>query len=144
MKTLAKDLLQPYREFLRGHEGTVAAAMLQAEASHAAEVRNAQPTPMGGWKNEYPLEHATTEGAFFKACRNGDKTHLAAEAKNNPRIEHRMRCAVLLNAENVLVTPSEYHQTVEELIQYAADCLDMPLDDELTVAGNYVPVVFVE
>ena len=141
--TTTPALLAPYREFMANNVGTVACAMLYAEARHIAEIRNALKTPVdGGWKNNFPLEHATAEGFFFKSCRTCDKSYIRNEAANNSDEMIRMRYAVICNVENVMTTPDQRDSTTDQFVEYAADCLDMPLSNEMTVAGNYVPVVF--
>lgn len=80
MKTTAKELLAPYADWIatqteenRIYGTTAMVALLHAEAKHVADVRNSMRTPHGGWKNQYPLEHATLLGFCFRQLRTGGK-----------------------------------------------------------------------
>jgi hypothetical protein len=80
MKTTVKELLVPYADWIatqteenRIYGTTAWVALLHAEAKHVADVRNSMRTPHGGWKNQYPLEHATLLGFCFHQLRTGGK-----------------------------------------------------------------------
>lgn len=80
VKTTAKELLNPYENWVATQTGeykifgtTGYLALLKSEAKHVANVRNSMRTPYGGWKNQFPLEHATLLGFCLRQLRTGGK-----------------------------------------------------------------------
>lgn len=134
MKTTAADLLLPYADYLarsrdlewqRDDRETVGVALLRAEAAHVAEVRNAQGEPVGGWKNELPLEHVTPLGHFIQSRRTGNTECLDRCAKSHHDGEVREQCELLRNADCVLIEFEHRREkmTTDQLIGYIKDAM---------------------
>lgn len=135
MKTTAEQLLASYSDYINSaeellywrHESRdfVSLALLKAEAQHVTDVRSNQGEPAGGWKNEFPLEHSTALGHFFRACRTGNFDHLREQSASHPDPEIRARYYTLCNVQNAYVAKNS-GMTTDQLIDYVATAM---LDD---------------